>query len=295
MKNEISIQELVDKHMASIDYSDDDIIIIDNLQTLSTPSAARIQMNMIAIAKKGKAQVSLNGHPVMFHENQLLLCPPNTTLTDVLSSPDFEFKAIFLTNRIIQSFLREKVNIWNEMMYIHKMHVVTLNEHAVNFFFNFYETLRMAIDAPKDENPYLSEVIQLLLRSALLGLCGSLKMMLPSETGTGRRQADTIFQHFLNLLNENHTKDHTITTYASELCVSPKYLTVVCKKCSGKTAGEWLREHIMEEIRYYLKQTDLSMKQISDLLAFPNPSFFGKYVKEHFGMTPAQFREHGNM
>jgi len=31
------------------------------------------------------------------------------------------------------------------------------------------------------------------------------------------------------------------------------------------------------------------------LLSFPNPSFFGKYVKAHFGMTPAQFRlDHGD-
>lgn len=49
---------------------------------------------------------------------------------------------------------------------------------------------------------------------------------------------------------------------------------------------------MLEDIRYYLKQTDYSIKQICDLLGFPNPSFFGKYVKEHFGQTPAYFRRH---
>ena len=33
-----------------------------------------------------------------------------------------------------------------------------------------------------------------------------------------------------------------------------------------------------------------SIKQICDRLGFPNPSFFGKYVKDHFGMTPLEFR-----
>jgi AraC-like DNA-binding protein len=47
---------------------------------------------------------------------------------------------------------------------------------------------------------------------------------------------------------------------------------------------------VLEDIRYYLRQTDLSIKQICDKLAFPNPSFFGKYVKDHFGMTPLEFR-----
>ena len=57
---------------------------------------------------------------------------------------------------------------------------------------------------------------------------------------------------------------------------------------SGKTALEWITESLMEKIRFYLCDTDLSIKQICDLLVFANPSFFGKYVKEHFGVTPAQ-------
>jgi AraC-like DNA-binding protein len=98
------------------------------------------------------------------------------------------------------------------------------------------------------------------------------------------------FQHFLDLLHSNNVKRRTVEAYASELCISPKYLTVVCKKNSGKTANEWITEHVLEDIRYYLRQTDLSIKQICDKLAFPNTSFFGKYVKDHFGVTPLEFR-----
>ena len=47
---------------------------------------------------------------------------------------------------------------------------------------------------------------------------------------------------------------------------------------------------LLEEIRYYLQQTDLNVKQICDRLGFSNTSFFGKYVKDHFGMPPIQFR-----
>ena len=81
-----------------------------------------------------------------------------------------------------------------------------------------------------------------------------------------------------------------VEAYANDLCISPKYLTTICKRHSGKTANEWITEHVLEDIRYYLKQTDLSVKQICDRLGFPNPSFFGKYVREHFGMTPLAIR-----
>ena len=98
------------------------------------------------------------------------------------------------------------------------------------------------------------------------------------------------FQKFLDLLHSEQIKYRTVEAYADELCISPKYLTAICKKQSGKTAIQWIHEQLLENIRYYLKHTDFSIKQICDKLGFPNTSFFGKYVKDHFGMTPVQLR-----
>lgn len=287
----MTIKGLAEKELIVVDYSDDDIIIIDNIKKLAEPNPTRIRMNLIAVAKQGKAQVFLNGQTLTFGENQLLLCPPNTTFTDFMFSPDFEFKAIFLTNRIIQSFLREKMNIWNEVMYINKMHVVTLEPRDIDFMFYFYNALRLLIDAPSDYYLYRTECIQALLRGAILGLCGVLKVVMNGKASTDISHSNSLFQQFIDLVNSGRSKANTVEAYASKLCISPKYLSAICKKNSGKTASEWIREHILEEIRYYLKQTDLPMKQIADELGFANPSFFGKYVKEHFGMTPLQMRQ----
>lgn len=286
----MTIRELADKQLIVVDYSDDDIIIIDNIKQLAEPNPTRIRMNVIAITKTGKAQISFGDQTVTLGENQLLLCPPNTVFNDFMFSPDFEFRAIFLTNRIIQSFLREKMSIWNETMYINKMHVVTMESRDVDFMFYLYNALRLLIDAPEDTYLYKTEVIQGLVRSAILGLCGVLKSRMPVKEETKHSNGENIFQRFLDLVSNDKSKSHTVEDYASKLCISPKYLSVICKKASGKTANEWIKEHILEEIRYYLKQTDLPMKQIADQLGFTNPSFFGKYVKEHFGMTPLQFR-----
>lgn len=290
-KEQMTIKALADKQMIVVDYSDDDIIIIDSIKQLAEPNPTRIRMNVIAVAKKGRAEVSFGDQRVTIGENQLLLCPPNTVFNDFMFSPDFEFRAIFLTNSIIQSFLREKMSVWNETMYINKMHVVTLQPRDIDFMFHLYSTLQILIDAPDDTYLYKSETIQGLVRSAILGFCGVLKSRMPKKEKEKQTHGDNIFQQFLDLVNDNRTKSRTVEDFASQLCISPKYLSLICKKASGKTANEWIKEHILEEIRYYLKQTDMSMKQIADQLGFANPSFFGKYVKEHFGMTPMQFRK----
>ena len=104
------------------------------------------------------------------------------------------------------------------------------------------------------------------------------------------RHSDRLFQQFLELLSSSPVKHRTVEYYANKLSITAKYLSNICKKYSGKTANAWITEHVMEDIRYYLISTDLSIKEICSYLGFPNPSFFGKYVKEHFGMTPTQFR-----
>ena len=273
---EVTFQTLANNEDIQIGYSDNDIVVVDSIQQFTEVNTAHVAMNAVVICTNGKVQAQMNGKQMELHKNQVAIVPQNVTVTDVMVSPDFNLKAMFLTNRILQSFLREKMNIYT----------------------HFYDMLTLAITKGEDY-PLKTDVIQSLLRSAILGLCGRMEKMLASDTNLedsatlhdNRKMTSKVhFQHFLDLLHSNDVKRHTVEAYASKLCISPKYLTAVCKKNSGKTANEWITEHVLEDIRYYLRQTDLSIKQICDKLAFPNPSFFGKYVKDHFGMTPLEFR-----
>ena len=291
VQDEINIHTLTDNKDIHVGYSDNDIVIIDSIQQFAEVSSAHVSMSAIAVCTSGKVQAQMGGKMMTLSQNQVAIIPNNTMITDIMVSPDFNMKAMFFTNAILQSFLREKMNVWNEMMYIHELRVLTLADKDVEFFTSFYELLQACFEKP-DDIPYRTDVIQSLLRGAVLGLCGALRQIAPvaaiPSQAVGTSAAH--FQHFLDLLHSGRHKHRTVESYANDLCISPKYLTAICKKHSGKTANEWITERILEDIRYYLRQTDLSVKQICDQLGFPNPSFFGKYVKEHFGMTPIQYR-----
>jgi len=280
-QEEITIQSLANSEDVQIGYSDNEIVVVDSIQQFTQISSAHVAMNAIVICTSGKAQAQMNGIQMELHRNQIAIIPQNVTVTDVMVSPDFDVKGMFLTNRILRSFLNEKISVWNDMMYIHRQHIVTMDEDEILFYTHFYDMLTLAIEKGK-ENPYHTEIIQALLRSAILGLAWQRQELSTSKSH---------FQRFLDLLHSTDVKHRTVEAYANDLYISPKYLTTICKKNSGKTANEWITEHVLEDIRYYLKQTDLSIKQICNQLGFPNPSFFGKYVKDHFGMTPMEFRK----
>ena len=286
---EITFQTLADNEDILIGYSDNDIVVVDSIQQFAEINTALVSMTAVVICTSGKVQGFINGKQIELHQNQVAIVPQNVTVTDVMVSPDFNLKAMFLTNRILQSFLREKMNVWNDMMYVHRNHIVTMDEDEILFYTHFYDMMKLTFTRGMG-NPFRTDVIQSLLRSAILGLCGAMKQYLPADIELKGKTSDVHFQRFLDLLHSIDVKHRTVEAYANDLCISPKYLTAICKKNSGKTANEWITEHVLEDIRYYLKQTDLSIKQICAQLGFPNPSFFGKYVKDHFGMTPMQLR-----
>ena len=279
------------KPVQAADYSDDQILIFDNIKAATSPSPVRSKMNCILICVRGKISFNVNGRPIMLEQNDIFLSPPETSFTDYMCSPDLELKLVCMTNAMMLSFLHDKMTVWNEMMYIHKMHVIKMDPDFINIYVSFYNTLKLCMSQSTDEQPYKSEVVRSLLCSICFQLCGVLKRIMPEEDAPKVQHGYSIFQQFLELLSQTSPKRRTVEYYAEKLCITPKYLSAICKKNSGKTAGAWITEQVLEDIRYYLTSTDLSIKQIGTELRFPTSSFFGKYVREHFGMTPSQLRK----
>ena len=106
----------------------------------------------------------------------------------------------------------------------------------------------------------------------------------------GFRQGELLFHRFIEMLANVNGSDRSVKSYAERLCVTPKYLSTVCKSVSGKTALEWIHEYIAEQVTQKLKYSDMSVKEIADSLGFPNISFFGKFVKSRFGASPKEYR-----
>lgn len=55
-------------------------------------------------------------------------------------------------------------------------------------------------------------------------------------------------------------------------------------------ASEWIQKMVILEAKSLLGNKNFSVQQISDMMNFPNPSFFGKYFKAATGMTPRKYR-----
>lgn len=272
-----------------ITYYDDDILFVDNIKEIDEHPDFKTLTNLIIICVKGRMQLEINGRNIAVCEKELLICPPQTMVGHSVASPDYECKILCMTDRIIQNLLRSYVSVWNRAVYVDKLNVRKLNECDLMFYLKFYELAKMCIDMGHPSK-YKKDILTSLLQAGMLVLCRLLEQGMDGKTKPSRSQTDNTFRKFLDMLNSDGTSRHSVSHYSKKLCITPKYLSMICSKHSGKTAKQWINDFLLEKVHYYLRSTDMPIKEISGILGFPTPSSMGRYVKEHFGMAPLAYR-----
>ena len=103
-------------------------------------------------------------------------------------------------------------------------------------------------------------------------------------------QGHNLFKGFLDLLTSVYPKPRSVSFYAETLNVTSKYLSSVCKATCGETASMLIHKAVTKDIADLLSYSNKSIKEIMVELDFPSLSFFGKYVKKHFGVGPKEYR-----
>jgi len=96
---------------------------------------------------------------------------------------------------------------------------------------------------------------------------------------------------FRNVLSKQFHSQRSVGFYAGQLNVTPKYLSEVMKRSTGKTAKEWIDETVLLEAKILLQNKSLTISQVSDQLNFSEPSVFGKFFKTGTGASPLEYRK----
>ena len=140
---------------------------------------------------------------------------------------------------------------------------------------------------------YSAEVIRSIIRTLAYKVCRVIGRHIETSGErqvSARSRNDEYFSQFMNILGKHYTQERSVGFYAGQLNLTPKYLTTLIRKTSGRTAVEWIDDYVVLEAKNLLKYSTMSIQEIAYYLNFSNQSFFGKYFKSHTGMTPSAYR-----
>lgn len=83
-----------------------------------------------------------------------------------------------------------------------------------------------------------------------------------------------------------------VTSLASQLHLSPRYLSDLLKQETGKTAIELIHIYLINEAKNRLRNDDQRVSEIAYQLGFEDLSYFSRLFKKETGVTPNQFKKH---
>lgn len=284
---QVSFDQIED-HIQDVDYMDGNIAFHSDIREIPLKEGAfKTDMCTIAVCIVGKLQVEINTVPYTIQQNHLLICRPNDLVCNCMLSPDFEGGVLCMSQKMVMESFSDS-DLWDRAFHFAKNPVIFINEENIRLFQLYGEIIQTKIR--NKQTLFRKEIILSLVRAVMYELLASADNY-TSDQSESTKQRDVLFKQFIKLLSGCKVKPRYISWYADQLCVTPKYLSTICKQVSGKTAFDWINEYMLIDIRHLLKNSTKSIKEVADYLDFPSISFFGKYCRQHFGMSPTECRK----
>lgn len=247
----------------------------------------KVDVTSVIICLKGSIKGTVNltkietkgpGLIVLLHESILQF----EDISDDFSALFIIMSQAFLNNLNIEERIPAFLSI-KQIPYISLQN----QKEELDSLINYYKTMQR-ISVYKD-NPYQMNIAKHYTIAFFYGLGYSFHLKEQVNTNNKSRY-DKLFDDFLFLVQKHYKNERSLDFYASELCLSPKHLSKVIRKKTGKSPVEWIKEYVIHNAQALLKSTDMTIQQISDEFDFPSQSFFGKYFKRAVGVSPKNYR-----
>ena len=251
---------------------------------------SRLNALIIGVGTEGETSLTSNLQEFRLKKNSLFIFSPKHILQVqsnnrfkahlIVIAPDFLKRINIDTKRMMPLFL--------QFGSLPCMELTHAESQSLRSFISMVEQ-----ELKGSETDFSSEIIGGLIAATIYKVGDILTHYLtehPEVDSPIHNRAEEYFRQFTELLGEHYKHERSVGFYARQLCITPKYLTTLIKRISGKSVSEWIDNYVILEAKTLLKYSNMSVQEIAYYLNFPNQSFFGSYFKRNAGMSPSQYK-----
>ena len=251
---------------------------------------SRLNALIIGVGTEGETSLTSNLQEFRLKKDSLFIFSPKHILQVqsnnhfkahlIVIAPDFLKRINIDTKRMMPLFL--------QFGSLPCMELTHAESQSLRSFISIVEQ-----ELKGSETDFSSEIIGGLIAATIYKVGDILTHYLtehPEVDSPIHNRAEEYFRQFTELLGEHYKHERSVGFYARQLCITPKYLTTLIKRISGKSVSEWIDNYVILEAKTLLKYSNMSVQEIAYYLNFPNQSFFGSYFKRNAGMSPSQYK-----
>lgn len=101
---------------------------------------------------------------------------------------------------------------------------------------------------------------------------------------------DYLYQTILRYVSENYLRPLTMPIIAEELHYSVSYLSHIFKERNSLSIMQYAQHLKIKKAKDFLRSTDKSVAEISELLGFQDSNYFSAVFKKSTGLSPRNYR-----
>ncbi len=217
---------------------------------------------------------------------QIIVCLTNTTVE--ILSPECDILGVVFSSRAVNNVVLSNPQAWATIHHARLNRIITPSANDWELLRNYINIVRQLHAQPTVH--FREELTAALLNSAI-----QLLIHIAAGDMSPMREEPSLPDRFLSLLHARRGSIRSVNEAAQRLSVSPRHLSQQVLHATGRHASDWIREVICKEIKELMLFSDRSVKEIATTLGFTNLSFFARFFKKHFGMSPSDYRRQPNI
>lgn len=251
----------------------------------------RMKAFTVILCIDGTENGTVNLKEMSINKGSLLMTFPNNVLKIEAGYPTATVRGIMLSQdfmRMLQVDVKNSLPLFMRLAYNPLVNLTQEQQEDIERYFDLLENISNNSDLA-----HRDEIVRGLLMSMFYRISGTYKQrpqVLDEKERSVRNRREEYFAKFITLLSENFKRERTVGFYAEQMCVTPKYLSLLIKDFSGKSAAEWIDSYVITEAKTLLRYSTMSIQEVAYELNFSSQSFFGKYFKHLTGMSPSEYK-----
>jgi AraC-like DNA-binding protein len=267
----------------------DELVVMENFGSLPKGELSLDRHGLIVICTEGIAQFDYDGQQIRLHKDDLFLYMAHSVVTNFMSSSDFNCRQIWFSRGELWNINKYGEVSLSDLPYLKRHPIMHLTDDDVKLLDDYFQLLCRRM---RDSSPVLySNIVRSLVSTMMLEILSMMRRQEPENTVTTDVHRRRLANEFMRLVEQSDGRIRKVDDFANQLNITPKYLSTLLKETMNRRPSEMIHFYTLKAIEHRLRYTDMTMQEIANDLNFANPSFFGKYFKEHAGMTPLDFRK----
>lgn len=284
------------------------ICVSDNLDTLVQRNAGNKSIAIAVMCKAGRLRIEPDKQEnYEMAEHDVLLCTSDFLSKQYLYTPDFQCLIFSIPQDtltdVVYSCLRVETNWYDKLQFLKQHPIIHMTQHQIQLYDAYEKLIDLHI---QEQSMYSDRISDALAQAIIFEILHMLDLNIRRRIGMGelivmnngmlstnsnKSRLNQLFYRFVQLLEANHTSRRSVSWYAEEMAITPKYLTYICRQVTDKTPTDIINSIAIREIKQILLNTNDTVKEIAYHMNYAGASSFCKYFRLQTGISPQAFRQ----